>query len=125
LLEGIRLKYNTILYCTILFKLVTVNMRVEIYIHVCTESHPTPASIESDRDHARELADDLLAITTVFVPRHNGQRSAENRRRRKGKTTSAEEAQRNRTTDRPGTNKNRDLLFGVGCWGYTPGLPDH
>ena len=31
----------------------------------------------------RELADDLLAITTVFVARHNGQRSAENRRRRK------------------------------------------
>lgn len=32
---------------------------------------------------ARELADDLLAITTVFVARHNGRRSAENRRRRK------------------------------------------
>jgi len=31
----------------------------------------------------KELADDLLAITTVFVARHNGQRSAENRRRRK------------------------------------------
>ena len=31
----------------------------------------------------QELADDLLAITTVFVARHNGQRSAENRRRRK------------------------------------------
>ena len=36
----------------------------------------------------QELADDLLAITTVFVARHNGQRSAENRRRRKvGKGT--------------------------------------
>jgi putative resolvase len=66
----------------------------------------TPASTESDRDHARELADDLLAITTVFVARHNGQRSAENRRRRKGKTTSPEEAQRNRTTDRPGRYEN-------------------
>ena len=31
----------------------------------------------------KELADDLLAITTVFVARHNGQRSAENRRKRK------------------------------------------
>ena len=31
----------------------------------------------------QELADDLLAITTVFVARHNGQRSAENRRRRR------------------------------------------
>lgn len=33
-------------------------------------------------DATRELADDLLAITTVFVARHNGQRSAANRRRR-------------------------------------------
>ena len=33
-------------------------------------------------DDARELADDLRAITTVFVARHNGRRSADNRRRR-------------------------------------------
>ena len=32
---------------------------------------------------ARELADDLLAITTVFVARHNGRRSQANRRKRK------------------------------------------
>ncbi len=32
---------------------------------------------------ASELADDLLAITTVFVASHNGKRSAENRRKRK------------------------------------------
>jgi putative resolvase len=31
----------------------------------------------------RELADDLLAITTVFVARHNGRRSQANRRKRK------------------------------------------
>lgn len=30
-----------------------------------------------------ELADDLLSIVTVFVARHNGMRSAENRRRRR------------------------------------------
>ena len=30
-----------------------------------------------------ELSDDLLAITTVFVARHNGQRSAINRKKRK------------------------------------------
>ena len=40
-------------------------------------------SAEQTPDATRELADDLLAITTVFVARHNGQRSAENRRRRK------------------------------------------
>lgn len=31
----------------------------------------------------QELAQDLIAITNVFVARHNGQRSAENRKRRK------------------------------------------
>jgi putative resolvase len=31
----------------------------------------------------RELADDLLSITTVFVARHNGRRSQANRRKRK------------------------------------------
>jgi predicted site-specific integrase-resolvase len=30
-----------------------------------------------------ELSDDLLAITTVFVAKHNGQRSAANRKKRK------------------------------------------
>ena len=33
----------------------------------------------------REPADDLLAVTTVFVARHNGRRSAENRRKRKAR----------------------------------------
>jgi predicted site-specific integrase-resolvase len=33
-------------------------------------------------DRTRELADDLLAITTIFVARHHGQRSATNKRRR-------------------------------------------
>ena len=34
-------------------------------------------------DSARELADDMFAMTTVFVARHNGRQLAENRRRRK------------------------------------------
>jgi predicted site-specific integrase-resolvase len=42
--------------------------------------------------HTNELADDLLAITTVFVASHNGRRSAENRRRRRRKQKEAEEA---------------------------------
>ena len=33
-------------------------------------------------DRTRELADDLLAITTIFVARHHGQRSVTNKRRR-------------------------------------------
>lgn len=40
---------------------------------------------EIDHNNTQELAEDLLAITTIFVARHNGQRSAENRRRRKRK----------------------------------------
>ena len=38
---------------------------------------------DAEPNDTRELADDLLAITTVFVARHNGKRSATNRRRRK------------------------------------------
>jgi len=37
---------------------------------------------DEETNDTRELADDLLAITTVFVARHNGRRSAANRRRR-------------------------------------------
>ena len=40
-------------------------------------------SHEQEASSTKELADDLLAITTVFVARHNGQRSTENRRKRK------------------------------------------
>ena len=39
-------------------------------------------SPDGPEDDSRELADDLLAVTTVFVARHNGRRSADNRRRR-------------------------------------------
>jgi putative resolvase len=41
--------------------------------------HCPPDGGEED---TRELADDLLAVTTVFVARHNGLRSGKNRRRR-------------------------------------------
>lgn len=36
-------------------------------------------------DRTAELAEDLIAITTAFVARHHGQRSAANRRERKRK----------------------------------------
>jgi len=39
----------------------------------------------STTDEASELRDDLLAITTFFVARHNGLRAGENRRTRKAK----------------------------------------
>ena len=39
-------------------------------------------SQETKVDDTKDLADDLLAITTIFVARHNGRRSAANRRRR-------------------------------------------
>ena len=41
----------------------------------------TNVSVESSE--AGELAEDLLAIGTVFVARHNGLRSAANRKRRR------------------------------------------
>ena len=37
----------------------------------------------STKDMSRELSDDLLAITTVFVAKHNGQRAAYYRKQRK------------------------------------------
>ena len=43
-----------------------------------------------DPDPERELADDLISIVTVFVAKHNGRRSADNRRRRKAAAAAAE-----------------------------------
>ena len=45
-----------------------------------------------DTTDTRELADDLLAVTTVFVAKHNGLRSGENRRRRKALERAQKEA---------------------------------
>jgi hypothetical protein len=39
--------------------------------------------VSAESSEAGELAEDLLAIVTVFVARHNGLRSAANRRRRR------------------------------------------
>lgn len=46
-------------------------------------SSSSSSSISDSGDAERELADDLLAITTVFVASHNGRRAAANRRARK------------------------------------------
>jgi hypothetical protein len=53
-------------------------------------------------DSTRELADDLLAITTIFVARHNGQRSAANKRKRRVQAQT-EEAEKNGEKSRQGT----------------------
>lgn len=69
--------------CRFAFELVE-----QIFAHckvklVVLDSYSSPTS---------ELSDDLLAITTVFVARHNGQRSAANRKKRKrDETAQAEE----------------------------------
>jgi hypothetical protein len=41
------------------------------------------SSSRKAQDDTTELGEDLLAITTVFVARHNGLRAAENKRRRR------------------------------------------
>ena len=46
---------------------------------------------ENHPEATHELAEDLLAITTVFVARHNGKRSAQNKARRKRKRQQAAE----------------------------------
>lgn len=44
------------------------------------------SDVISNNDETKELAEDLLSIVTVFVARHNGLRSASNRKRRKEST---------------------------------------
>jgi predicted site-specific integrase-resolvase len=53
-----------------------------------------------------ELADDLLSIVTVFVARHNGQRSATNRKRRREKQQQ-QQAKRQRNNDREEEEKEK------------------
>lgn len=45
---------------------------------------------EQTTSGTQELAEDLLAITTVFVAKHNGRRAAENRRVRKARIEGAQ-----------------------------------
>lgn len=59
------------------------------------------------KDAESELADDLLAVTTLFVASHNGRRSAENKKRRrveeenKALESGSSEARSIRTHERP------------------------
>lgn len=62
---------------------------IELLEHIFTKAS-VQLVVLSQEEHKQdpitreqELAQDLIAITNVFVARHNGQRSAENRKRRK------------------------------------------
>lgn len=61
-----------------------------------TESEPNPSG---------ELAEDLLAITTVFVARNNGMRSAQNRRKRTSRDKEKKDKQENTKKDTSGKSK--------------------
>ena len=47
--------------------------------------------VSAESNEAGELAEDLLSIVTIFVARHNGLRSAANRKRRQEATQAQEE----------------------------------
>lgn len=51
------------------------------------------SDVGADGGEARELAEDLLSIVTVFVARHNGLRSAANRKRRREATLEGQDHQ--------------------------------
>lgn len=70
---------------------------------------------DEDLAGSSELAEDLLAITTVFVASHNGKRSAQNRKTA-GQTKNAESSQRSQEAGgepngrkRPRTSRENDL----------------
>ena len=60
---------------------------------VVLSNHASPT-----RTSTTELADDLIAITTVFVAKHNGQRAAENRKRRKASEKETQDPRKTRRT---------------------------
>lgn len=64
----------------------------------------------TDASKTQELADDLLAITTVFVARHNGQRAAKNRRSRKQKCS--DRNAQNSSLSNPGATKGAQGVDG-------------
>ena len=65
------------------------------------------------KDTSSELAEDLLAITTVFVARHNGTRSAINRKRRKTEhEASTRQSIQNPPLPQSTTNKDFEALGG-------------
>ena len=69
---------------------------------------------KNQTDAPSELAEDLLAITTVFVARHNGARSATNRKRRKVERNedSGGKISQNQTLSNTGTEKETNEMVG-------------
>lgn len=66
---------------------------------------------DEGEEHERDLADDLFAVTTLFVASHNGRRAAANRKRRREETKSSREgesASRGEKGVRTSDEKNED-----------------
>ena len=82
------------LYC-FAFKLVEW-----IFVKHDTKIVVLSSDINIDDTESGELAEDLLSIVTIFTARHNGLRSAENRKRRR-------EIENTKDTDLPNTRRKR------------------
>ena len=79
-----------------------------------------------DGDSAHELADDLVAITTVFVARHNGLQSAENKREHERKRKREDERERGGDEEcRPPAAKKKQTDAPTGKGAKDPHLSDH
>lgn len=64
----------------------------ELLEFICSKADVRIVVHGEDEDADDELADDLLAVTTLFVASHNGRRAAANRKRRKLQATTEEKA---------------------------------
>ena len=64
--------------------------------------------VSAESSEAGELAEDLLAIVTVFVARHNGLRSAANRRKR---TSATQEEERSERSEKVSAGKVQRIAF--------------
>ena len=71
------------------------------------------SDVNVDDTESSELAEDLLSIVTIFTARHNGLRSAENRKRRREientKDTDLPNARRKRKTKKVDGNREMDV----------------
>jgi predicted site-specific integrase-resolvase len=71
------------------------------------------SDINVDDTESGELAEDLLSIVTIFTARHNGLRSAENRKRRREientKDTDLSNARRKRKAKKVDGNREVDI----------------
>jgi predicted site-specific integrase-resolvase len=79
--------------------------RVRLVVH--DHVHRDAGDSIEPPDRTAELAEDLIAITTVFVARHHGHRSAENRRER-ARTAAAKKRKRDGAESEAGAEESSD-----------------